>query len=350
MVESVVTFMLTVTEYWCREIIAKKLRSGGAFAQKLSNIVEKELCKMQRRLKALTRKDLVESIDLFLEGFALDSLQADDNEGDAGPLKPKTWGMDPKTFSDQTDAVTKRIVENSVSDEAKKRFEDARKKAGSAIANEAMKTEEVILATLFKVSSQILETDDLATAFKFCLHYLQRLHSREDVIKNFKDEFHYIENRGKLSVPPVYGCANARKIIWCVCCLNRFVFEIAKETGESKRSPRLFKAWPSVQIEQQIEIDPLRDPRLFHIFKLENLTFPITPSLFDQNDAGKESRPQSLSGRAETTKGAEYIDEEASPSRSTHETSPPPWHRTSNPIRNLFGGNEESNQGHLTRI
>ena len=295
MVDSVVSFVLKAFADWGRETITERLRSGGAFAQSVSNILEKESSKTKRRLKALTRKDLVESMNLFNEGFASNSLQSNDNEADAGPSRPKRGRME---HIPRLDEVKMCIVKNSFSQEAKKRFKDARKRAGSAIANEAMETEEVILATCIKVLSQMLETDDLATAFNYCLHYLRELHSREEVKINFEDEFKFIERRGKL-FPPAIGYPGARNIIWHVWRLNRFVFDAARETGEAERSPKLFKTWPCVKIEQQIEIDPLRDPKLSAIFKLENRPFSIAPSLFDQNGAGERLRPQSPSERGE---------------------------------------------------
>ena len=318
MVDSVVSFVLKVTEDWGRKLVTQKLRSGGAFAHSLSNLIEAELSTMRRQLEALTRKDLDESIDLFLEGLASYYLQANDNKADASPQIPQRKKM--KTI-DEIDASEILDARKSLSVETKERFKDARKKAGSAIANEAMKTKDVILATFIKVLSQLLESDDLATALNFCLHYLQRLHSREEVKKNFKDELKYIETKNTWQL--AFGSIDARKMIWCVCRLNRFVFDVAQENGEA--SPELFKQWPCVEIERKttkevIKIDPLRDPRLSDVFKLEKRPFSIAPPLSDKNDARKEeSRPQPASGRAETTSCAEYNNEEAS-SPSTHET------------------------------
>ena len=319
MVDSVVSFVLKVTEDWGRKLVTQKLRSGGAFAHSLSNLIEAELSTMRRQLEALTRKDLDESIDLFLEGLASYYLQANDNKADASPQIPRRKKM--KTI-DEIDASEILDARKSLSVETKERFKDARKKAGSAIANEAMKTKDVILATFIKVLSQLLESDDLATALNFCLHYLQRLHSREEVKKNFKDELKYIETKNTWQL--AFGSIDARKMIWCVCRLNRFVFDVAQENGEA--SPELFKQWPCVEIERKttkevIKIDPLRDPRLSDVFKLEKRPFFIAPPLSDKNDARKEeSRPQPASGRAETTSCAEYNNEEASSSPSTHET------------------------------
>ena len=64
MVDSVVSFVLKVTEDRGRKLVTQKLRSGGAFAHSLSNLIEAELSTMRRQLEALTRKDLDESIDL----------------------------------------------------------------------------------------------------------------------------------------------------------------------------------------------------------------------------------------------------------------------------------------------
>ena len=316
MVDSVVSFMLNVAGTKVREIITRWLRSRGAFAQSLSDLLETDLSTMKRQLEALTKKELRESINLLGQGLSLIP-KANDIEPSAGPSTPKRRRIP----DDHPDGVLNpSIVKTSFIDEAKERFKDARKKAGSAIANEAMKTIDAILAISIMVLSQMLETDDLAMAYQLCLVYLEQLHSHKDVKKSFEDEFRYIEARGKVQFWPVFGSIDARKILWCVCSLNRFVFDMAKETGEAERSPELFKAWPCVKpTNHQIEIDPLRDPRLVAIFKLENRPFSIAPSLFDQNDA-EESRPQSPSGRAETTTCAEYNNEEASPSPSSHQT------------------------------
>ena len=320
MVDSVVSFVLKVTEDWGRKLVVQRLRSGGEFSRSLSNLIEAELSTMRRQLEALTRKDLDECIDLFLEGLASYYLQANDNKADAGPQRKKM-----KTKLDEVDAREIMDARKSLSVETKERFKDARKKAGSAIANEAMKTKDVILATFIKVLSQLLESDDLATALYFCLHYLQRLHSREEVKKNFKDELKFIEVRNK-PLKLEFGSIEARKIIWCVCRLNRFVFDVAQENGEA--SPELFKQWPCVEIVHKktnkvINIDPLRNEKLMAIFELEKRPFSIAPPLSavsDKNDAGEESGPQPPSGRAETTTWAENNNEEASPSPSTHET------------------------------
>ena len=324
MVDAVVSFVLKFTEEWGRKFVVQKLRSGGEFCRSLCNLLEAELSTVRRQLEALTRKDLDESIDLFLEGLASYYLQANDNKADAGPQR-KEMKFDKVDAREITDA------RKSLSVEAKKRFKDARKKAGSAMANEAMKTQDVILATFIKVLSQLLESDDLATALNFCLHYLQRLHSRKEVKQNFEGELEFIEGRGKQlknlkEFKLLVGSIEARKIIWCVCRLNRFVFDVAQENGEASRE--VFKQWPCVEIKNKktnevINIDPLRHEKLRDLFALEKRPFSIAPPLSavsDKNDAGEESGPQPPSGRAETTTCAEYNNEEASPSPSTHET------------------------------
>ena len=324
MADSVVSFVLKFTKDWGRKLVAQRLRGGGEFCRSLSNLIETELSTMRRQLEALTRKDLDECIDLFLEGLVSYDLQANDNKADAGPQRKKMKTIPPVQL-DGVDAGEIMDARKSLSVEAKERFKDARKKAGSAIANEAMKTQDVILATFIKVLSQLLESDDLATALNFCLHYLQRLHSREEVKKNFKDELQYIEVREKI-VKFHFGSIEARKIIWCVCRLNRFVFDVAQENGEA--SPEVFERWPCVEIKDKktnkvINIDPLRNEKLRDLFALEKRPFSIAPPLSavsDKNDAGEESGPQPPSGRAETTTCAEYNNEEASPSPSTHET------------------------------
>lgn len=315
MVDSVVSFVLKVTEDWGRKLVTQWLRSRGAFAQSLSDLLETDLSTMKRQLEALIKKDLRESIHLLSQGLSLIP------DADAGPSSPK------RTKMDHTDGeLNPSIVKISFSYEAKERFKDARKKAGSAFANEATKTLDAILATSIMVLSQMLETDDLATASRLCLVYLEQLHSHKDVKKSFEDEFRYIETRGKvLQFPPVFGSIDARKIVWCVCRLNRFAFDMAKESGEAERSPEHFKAWPCVKLtNHQKEIDPLRDPRLIDIFKLENRPFSIAPSLFGQNDAREELRPQSPSERVETTTDEEYRNDivyaKASPSHLTYET------------------------------
>ena len=203
---------------------------------------------------------------------------------------------------------------------------------------------EVIVATFIKVLSQMLETDDLATAFNLCLHYLQRLHSRTDVKRNFKGEFQYIVKRKKL-LKTEYGCIEARQIIWCVCGLNSFVYDMAQETGVAKKSPELFKRWPCVKIvrkrtKEQIPIDPLRDRKLSDIFEIEKQQFSIAPSLLGQNDAGEELRPQSPSERVETTTDEEYSNDsehaKVSPSPLTHETPQHHATKSSKVNRELF--------------
>ena len=123
MIEWVISFLFEATANWGREILSKRLRGGGAFAQSLSDFIEMELCTIRRQLDALVKKDLDESIDLFLEGLTLVGL------ADAGPPSQKIMGA--KDLLDEVDAEK---ICNSFSDEAKERFKDARKKAGSAIA------------------------------------------------------------------------------------------------------------------------------------------------------------------------------------------------------------------------
>lgn len=281
MVDSIVMVVLKSTAGWLfnrgRNRAVKRLRSdGGMFNHRLSTLIESDFSAIKNELQAGRRKDLLDSISLFEEGIISVRYQKVTSPSDTvdGPTNPKR-GRSSKAQAIELGALAaaavgvdiKTVSNYDCNHTAKKRFEEARQKAGSALSNSALSMSDSVLATGIKILATLLETEDSTLALNLCRHNLQKIHSRVKGV--FETELKVVP---KLSPKKLKKNPENREIMWHVCRLNRYVFDVAQKVG-GDAFQELF-IWPCVEISgagnEKQEIDPLRDPRLDEIFRKES--------------------------------------------------------------------------------
>lgn len=239
MVDSMVIVVVKSTAGWLlqkgRGLAAEHLRNGDVFDQKLCRLIESDLDNIKNELQGQRRQHLVASISAFKQG--LTSISFDRSDGPAA----KRRKTDPSSST-------------------RNRFKQARENADLAVAHSALwsNIKDGISATYIQVMATLLEEENPTRAIGFCMNYLEHLHSRESVIKNFETE---------LSDSP-FKTREGTDIAWSVCYLNHIVFDMVQVVGGDWVSQNHF-IWPHIEIgsgRKFCKVDPLRDPRLYERF------------------------------------------------------------------------------------
>ena len=171
--------------------------------QIIANGIQSEISGVKSKLDALTRKDLLASISFFDEGFsylckAFEEVNLSEN-GTVSLLLPAARKDERVKVSFPTSTAWLHLLTlaeglNELNEsaaralyDAKKRFEDARKKATKAFCNEALSITQRILAMRYRVAATILEKiDNPVEALPACLSCLRELHSLPEVERSFE--------------------------------------------------------------------------------------------------------------------------------------------------------------------
>lgn len=196
-----------------RDCLAKKLQEGDVTDEQFRNMIVRELDDIKSKLDGLVRKDLLTSISFFKEGIVFLSKVLDEKYyANCGPesskVKTRNEAAEKDKSTERLDLPTADVKTVSLSvkgqetlfaelDEsgkraladAKKRFDEARRKATEAFNNVALSTKDRILAMQCRVVSTILEKiDSPAEAIAACKLCLEELHSMPAVVKSFEVE------------------------------------------------------------------------------------------------------------------------------------------------------------------
>ena len=124
----------------------------------------------------------------------------------------------------------------------KQLFQEANKKATEAFNNEALSTEERIMATRLRVISRILESlEDPDAAANVCQLYLQKLHCFPAVQEKFSVQL----NGGMKSL---FNKAKHQENVMSVIMINFVVFDFTKKL--TKMQVNVFH-WPSIELSKQ---------------------------------------------------------------------------------------------------
>ena len=124
----------------------------------------------------------------------------------------------------------------------KQLFQEANKKATEAFNNEALSTEERIMATRLRVISRILESlEDPDAAANVCQLYLQKLHCFPAVQEKFSVQL----NGGMKSL---FNKAKRQENVMSVIMVNFVVFDFTKKF--TKMQVNVFH-WPSIDLSKQ---------------------------------------------------------------------------------------------------
>ena len=232
-----------------RDSAAENLKDGDVTANKIRELIQREINDIKSKLDALSRKDLLTAIDAFEAGVGY-FCQAQDI--DTGTIRSATSTKETKINGAKaptlTTAIKPAIKSVGISElgaevkesmlEAKERFKMAREEATKAFNNEALDTLQRITAIRYRVMAALLEsvakslavTTDfsslsvnsaLQSAAPECGQSLRQLHSLSDVKSNFEVELRsaFFKIRGR------FGRDERREIICAVCQVNRFIYD-----------------------------------------------------------------------------------------------------------------------------
>ena len=163
-------------------------------------------------------------------------------------------------------------IEEAILD-AKKRFDDARRKATEAFNNEVLTPLDRILAMGVRLMATILEkVDNPVSTLDACISGLNELHSMPFVTENFSVEL-------EKGIKSRFSKDERRQIISFVCQVNRTIYDFALLVSTKE----VLSFWPCVEIANE-RVDPLRDSRMANMLrKLEMGDFCLAWS-FGQED------------------------------------------------------------------
>lgn len=152
------------------------------------------------------------------------------------------------------------LDENAMLD-AKKRFDDARRKATDAFCNEVLNPVDRILAMGVRLMAALLEkVDNPVNSLDLRIPDLNELHSQPFVKENFRLElWKGIKSR--------FSKGERNQIVSMVCQINRIIYEF---TSLVRTEDQTFYFLPCVQVGEE-EIDPLRDSRMLKTLRKQKL-------------------------------------------------------------------------------
>ena len=176
--------------------------------------------------------------------------------------------------------------------DAKKRFDDARRRATDTFNNAVLTPLDRILAMGVRLMATILEkVDNPESALDACISGLNELHSMPFVTENFSVEL-------QKGIKSRLSKDERRQIISFVCQVNRTIYDFALLVSTKE----VLSFWPCVEIENE-RVDPLRDSRMANMLrKLEMGDFCLAWS-FGQKDELEHQRLASATSIATNTLG-----------------------------------------------
>ena len=258
-----------------RQSLAEKLKDSDVTDQQLRSWIIEEFDNVDSKLDAMARSDLGASLSFFKEGMVFLNKTMDvEASPDTSTLEPAAqMGSNEKKMKsclEETELSSAGVNATSLVEElrklhltnldesakealfdAKKRFDDARRKATETFNNEALTPSDRILAMAVRLMVTILEkAENPANSLVACRSGLEELHLTSFVRENFK-----VELTG--GVKAKFKSDERRQIISSVCQVNRIIHDVSVIVGEKGM---LFN-WPCIEIGNE-KVDPLRDSRV----------------------------------------------------------------------------------------
>ena len=218
-----------------RDKAAEKLRDGDVTDQKFRALIVREIDDVKSKLDGLSRKDLLASISFFEEGIELlyevfDKARCTSGnsvvtaQAACAEALSLTEGMRKLELTGLDESATRKLSK------AKKLFEDARRKATEAFANEALETSDRILAMQYRVMATILETvDNPVDALAQCKVCIKELHAMSAVQNSFDVQL----RQGIQAVRGLFSKEERREIITSVCHVDRVIFDVTQAVSKS---------------------------------------------------------------------------------------------------------------------
>jgi len=289
-----------------RDKAAEKLKDGDVTDQQFRRLIVREIDDMKSKLDRLSRKDLLASISFFEEGIGFLYKVFQEARITSGNGAATTQTVCDEAFSlakkmkklelTDLDEAARRALSN-----AKKRFEDSRRKATEAFSNEGLETSDRILAMQYRVMATILETvDNPEDAIEPCRVCLKDLNSLSAVQNSFNVQL----RKGILALKGLVGKDERRNIISSVCHVNRVIYDVTQTVGKDVH----LWIWPAVDIGED-KVDPLRDRRVAKVLckqGMENCL--VTPWSFGQ-EGEEEHKLKNPRGIATNSSGQFIVGE-----------------------------------------
>ena len=232
-----------------RDSAAENLKDGDVTANKIRELIQREINDIKSKLDALSRKDLLTAIDAFEAGLTyLYKVLDIDSKTIRSAISTKEMKINAAKAPAPAAAIEPAIQNVGTTEfgveakdlllQAQKRFEMTREKATEAFNNEGLDTLQRITAIRYRVMAAMLEsvakslaaTTDLSSlslmsalqsATPECEQSLRQLHSLPDVKKNFEVEL----RSGSFNFRGRFGRDERREIICAVCQINRFIHD-----------------------------------------------------------------------------------------------------------------------------
>ena len=260
---SIVTGVLNLTFglLWSkvRDHTAEKLKEGDMTDEKCRQLIVRELDDITTKIDGLARKDLLSSVSFLKEGLTILNLSQDEStDGETSCPQEQKEDLDqaeastmmavaaPSSVFNQACslALSKElrklnIVSGKRFSSAMRSFQESNKEATRAFNNEALNTEDRIMATKLRVVSRILESlQDPDTAAATCKVYLEELHRMVAVREMFS-----VQLEGGLKSR--FNKTKRFENVMSVTVINCVVFNFTKKFSKMGAS---LSHWPSIEL------------------------------------------------------------------------------------------------------
>ncbi|CAH3134512.1 unnamed protein product [Porites lobata] len=294
-----------------RKVAVERLKDSDVTNEKLKNWIVDEIDSINSKLDAMAKKDLGASISFFKEGLvflnnAMETITCGLGSLNASPVQVgKVKNVKEEDFEESNEKANPEASKqeanlnlNSLDEikvailDAKKRFDDARRKATEAFNNEVLTPMDRILAMGVRLMATILEkVDNPVSALDACISGLNELHSMPFVTENFSVEL-------EKGIKSRFSKDERRQIVSFACQVNRTIYDFALLVSAKE----VLSFWPCVEIANE-RVDPLRDSRIANMLrKLEMGDFCL-PWSFGQKDELEHQRLASATSIATNTLG-----------------------------------------------
>ena len=262
---SIITGVLNLTFglLWekVRDHTANKLKEGDMTNEKCRQLIVRELDDIKTKLDGLARKDLLSSVNFLEEGLMFLYLSQDEStdgktsfpqeqKEDISQAEGSTMMVagSSSVFNEACSlALSKEIRKLNIASgkrfaSALRSFQEANKEATRAFSNEALSTEDRIMATKLRVISRILESlEDPVAAADACQLYLKKLHCLPAVREMFS-----IQLSGGMK--SLFNKAKRLENVMSVIMVNYVVFDFTKKFTKMQVN---VLHWPPIELSKQ---------------------------------------------------------------------------------------------------
>jgi hypothetical protein len=239
-----------------RDSTAAKLKDGDVTDAKIREIIVRDMNDIKTKLDGLSRKDLLSSYNFLQEGVDFLDVSLQKSKLDQKALTNETQDDRGETSTmpscGQSGILSEAIelsqamgkLKCSSDDEyetAKKRFEDARKRATDAFSTETLLLKDRIFAAKLRIVSEMLEClDRPETAITGCLSFLKKFHS----LPAIQEIFSVYLNRG---IKSMLNKSERVENVKSVMLINYVLFQYVLKFS-SKCLFELLVSMPSIEL------------------------------------------------------------------------------------------------------